>query len=159
MTSDYTLAYGTHPHSQDGRCAMEWVVHLAGGRHSDQPDCVSPVVRALCVALNDGLKCTERQRLRPYLTRTIGTASDDLDESRAWMALSWLIGVYAPTWLRRAGLDEAAGRLTAPRVDVHDAATLAAALQTLERVRGRADMARQEEFGDVVHWALTVAGR
>ena len=46
MTSDYTLAYGTHPNPQDGRCAMEWVAHLAGERHSDQPACVSPVVRA-----------------------------------------------------------------------------------------------------------------
>ena len=91
MTSDYTLAYGTHPNPQDGRCAMEWVAHLAGERHSDQPACVSPVVRAVCVALNDGLNCTERQRLRPYLTRMIGTAGDGLDEIRAWMALDWLI--------------------------------------------------------------------
>jgi hypothetical protein len=82
MTSDYTLAYGTHPNPQDGRCAMEWVAHLAGERHSDQPGCVSPVVRALCVALNDGLNCTERQRLRPYLTRTIGTTADGLADRR-----------------------------------------------------------------------------
>jgi hypothetical protein len=157
MTSDYTLAYGTHPNPQDGRCAMEWVAHLAGERHSDQPDCVSPVVRALCVALNDGLNCSERQRLRPYLTRTIGTDADGLDESRAWMALSWLIGVYAPTWLHHAGLDDAATRLGAPELDVRDAATLAAAQETLERGRRRARLARQEEFGDVVHWALTVA--
>ena len=115
MTSDYTLAYGTHPNPQDGRCAMEWVAHLAGERHSDQPDCVSPVVRALCVALNDGLNCPERQRLRPYLTRTIGTDADGLDESRAWMALDWLIGVYAPTWLRHAGLHDAAARLARAR--------------------------------------------
>jgi hypothetical protein len=157
MTSDYTLAYGTHPNPRDGRCAMEWVAHLAGERHSDQPGCVSPVVRALCVALNDGLGCTERQRLRPYLTRTIGTAADGLDESRAWMALGWLIGVYAPTWLRHAGLDDVAARLSARDLDVHDAATLAAALAVLESVRRRAHRARQEEFGDVIHWALTVA--
>jgi hypothetical protein len=158
MTSDYTLAYGTHPDPQDGRCAMEWVAHLAGERHSDQPDCVSPVVRALCVALNDGLNCTERQRLRPYLTRTIGTTDDGLDESRAWMALDWLIGVYAPTWLRHAGLHEPAARLPAPDGPVRDSASLIHALETLTRARREAHFARQEAFGDAVHWALAVAG-
>jgi hypothetical protein len=158
MTSDYTLAYGTHPNPQDGRCAMEWVAHLAGERHTDQPDCVSPVVRALCVALNDGLNCTERQRLRPYLTRTIGTTADGLDESRAWMALDWLIGVYAPTWLRRAGLHDAADQLDALDDCVRDSTTLARALETLLRVRRQTHLARQEEFGDVLHWALAVAG-
>jgi len=158
MTSDYTLAYGTHPNPQDGRCAMEWVAHLAGERHSDQPDCVSPVVRALCVALNDGLNCTERQRLRPYLTRTIGTADDGLDQQRAWMALDWLVGVYAPTWLRHAGLTDAAARLCVPDADVRDSAALARALEPLERARRRTHVARHEAFGDVLHWALAVAG-
>lgn len=157
MTSDYTLDYGTHPNPQDGRCAMEWVAHLAGERHSDQPACVSPVVRAVCVALNDGLNCTERQRLRPYLTRMIGTAGDGLDEIRAWMALDWLIAVYAPTWLRRAGLHDAAARLSAPDAVVRDSASLGHALEALERARRQTHAARQDEFGDVVHWALAVA--
>jgi hypothetical protein len=157
MTSDYTLDYGTHPNPQDGRCAMEWVAHLAGERHSDQPDCVSAVVRALCVALNDGLNCPERQRLRPYLTRMIGTAADGLDEWRGWMALDWLIGVYAPTWLRRAGLHDAAARLSAPDAAVPDSDALVGVLETLVRARREAHIARQEEFGDVVHWALAVA--
>jgi hypothetical protein len=157
MTSDYTLAYGTHPNPQDGRCAMEWVAHLAGERHSDQPTCVSPVVRALCVALNDGLDCQSRQRLRPYLTRTIGTADDSLDEPRAWMALDWLVRVHAPTWLRSAGLDEPADRL-ADRSAVATPDRLEAVLEPLERIRRQARAARQAEFGDVVHWALVVAG-
>lgn len=157
MTSDYTLAYGTHPSPQDGRCAMEWVAHLAGERHSDQPDCVSAVVRALCMALNDGLNCSERQRLRPYLTRMIGTAADGLDEWRAWMALDWLIGVYAPTWLRRAGLYDAAAPLCVPEAAVPDSGALVRSLETLARARRQAHVARQEEFGDVVHWALAVA--
>jgi hypothetical protein len=157
MTSDYTLAYGTHPNPQDGRCAMEWVAYLAGERHSDQPRCVSPAVRALCVALNDGLDGGERQHLRPYLTRTIGTAADGLDESRAWMALDWLIGVYAPTWLRHAGLHDAAARLRAHCGGIRDSASLVDALDTLERVRTHAHTARQEAYGDVIHWALAVA--
>jgi hypothetical protein len=157
MTSDYTLAYGTHPNPDDGRCAMEWVAHIAGEPHSDQPACVSPVVRALCVALNDGLDCSARQRLRPYLTRTIGTSRDGLDERRAWMALDWLIRVYAPTWLRRAGLGDAAARLAGCPATT-DASSLTAAIEQLGHARATARAARQDEFGDVVHWALAVAG-
>jgi hypothetical protein len=158
MTSDYTLAYGTHPNPQDGRCAMEWVAHLAGEHHSDQPACVSPVVRALCVALNDGLDCSARQRLRPYLTRTIGTAGDGLDERRSWMALDWLIRVYATTWLRRADLHDAAARLAATEHATTGPHALPGALDEIGRARAAARAARQEEFGDVVHWALAVAG-
>jgi len=111
MDTNYTLAYGTHETPADGRCAMEWVSYLAGESHSDQPACVSPVVRAFCVALNDGLEDDPRQRLRLYLARTIGTAGDGLDEWRAWIAMDWLIRTYAPAWLSCAGLSEAAGRL------------------------------------------------
>ena len=102
MNTDYTLAYGTHATPEDGRCAMEWVSHLAGEPHSDQPKCVSPALRAICIALNDGLDHEPRQRLRPLLTRTIGTADDGLDAARSWMAMDWLIREYTPTWLERA---------------------------------------------------------
>ena len=105
MSSDYILAYGTHASPQDGRCAMEWVSYLAGEPHSDQPTCVSPVLRAMCIALNDGLDQEPRQRLRPYLTRTIGTAEDGLDTWRGWMAMDWLARTYTPGLAapRRAG--------------------------------------------------------
>jgi len=111
MDTDYTLAYGTHATPEEGRCAMEWVSYLAGEPHGDQPVCVSPVLRAFCVAMNDGLEDAPRQRLRPYLGRTIGTADDGLDEWRAWLAMDWLIRTYTPAWLSGAGLDRAAGRL------------------------------------------------
>jgi hypothetical protein len=134
MSTDYTLAYGTHATPDEGRCAMEWVSYLAGEEHSDDPACVSPVLRAFCTALNDGLSDAPRQRLRPYLARTIGTADDGLDEARSWMAMDWLIRVYTPAWLGLARLTDAAGRLTSlpPVVDVAD---LQAALFPLELAR------------------------
>ena len=133
--TDYTLAYGTHARPEDGRCAMEWVSHLAGEGHTDEPACVSPVLRAFCIALNDGLDDIPRQRLRPYLTRTIGTAGDGLDEARAWMAMDWLIRVYTPAWLGLARLTDAAQRLTAlPTViDGRDLRSALAALQAARR--------------------------
>jgi hypothetical protein len=111
MSADYTLSYGTHGTPEDGRCAMEWVSHLAGEPHSAEPVCVSPVLRAFCTSLNDGLEDISRQRLRIYLPRTIGTSDDGLDDQRAWMAMDWLIRVYAPTWLSAAGLTGAGERL------------------------------------------------
>ena len=134
MTKDYTLAYGTHATAQEGRCAMEWVSHLAGEAHSDAPACVSPVLRAVCIMLNDGLADGPRQRLRPYLTRTIGTAGDGLDESRAWMSMDWIVRVFAPAWLRVAGLLESAAGLQS-RAAVTDDRTLLAALPELERAQ------------------------
>jgi hypothetical protein len=112
MSSDYRLAYGTHARPEDGRCAMEWVSHLAGEPHSDEPACVSPVLRALCTTLNDSLEDEPRQRLRPYLARTIGTADDGFDETRAWLAMDWLIRTYAPAWLGAAGLTSFGRRLS-----------------------------------------------
>ena len=139
MSSDYILAYGTHASPQDGRCAMEWVSYLAGEPHSDQPTCVSPVLRAMCIALNDGLDQEPRQRLRPYLTRTIGTAEDGLDTWRGWMAMDWLAralharpGCASPGWPTPADALESA-----------EAVTGAAACATRARAAGGAPAARR----------------
>lgn len=142
MTSDYTLAYGTHADPADGRCAMEWVSHLAGEPHSDQPRCVSPVLRALCIALNDGLDDLPRQRLRPYLGRTIGTADDRLDPARSWLAMDWLIRVYARVWIEAAGLS---GERLSALAPVLDESSLHSALPALDRARREARSARCEE--------------
>ena len=135
MSTDYTLAWGTHANPDDGRCAMEWVSYLAGEPHSDQPRCVSPVLRAFCTALNDSLEDEPRQRLRPYLARTIGTADDGLDEVRSWMAMDWLIRTYTRTWLGVAHLPGAARRL-ADLPEVVSSWDLGPALEALNIARG-----------------------
>jgi hypothetical protein len=158
MSSDYILSYGTHARPEDGRCAMEWVSHLAGEPHSDEPACVSPVLRAMCIALNDGLEHEPRQRLRPYLARTIGTADDGLDTQRGWIAMDWLIRVYTPAWLRAAGLDEIAAGL-AELPTIADGDSLRDALGVLDAARREARTARARMFG-VPHptgWAASVA--
>jgi hypothetical protein len=90
---------------------MEWVSYLAGEPHSDEPSCVSPVLRAFCISFNDDLDDETRQHLRPYLARTIGTAHDGRDSERAWLAMDWLVRVHTPAWLELAGLCEPAQRL------------------------------------------------
>ncbi len=137
MSSDYRLDYGTHARPEDGRCAMEWVSHIAGEPHSDQPTCVSPVLRGFCIALNDGLEDEPRQRLRPFLTRTIGTAGDGWDHHRAWLAMDWLIRTYTATWLAAAGLMDAAGRLRS-LAPVRSCAELPRALEAVQLARREA---------------------
>jgi hypothetical protein len=160
MSTDYTLAYGTHATPEEGRCAMEWVSFLAGEPHSDDPDCVSPVLRAYCTTLNDSLDDAPRQLLRPYLTRTIGTRSDGLDGERAWMALDWLIRVHTPAWLAAADVCAAAERL-AQLPAVTDSSTLKPALAALRDARGDTKAASIAERGSSRPVALSprAAGR
>ena len=160
MGTDYMLAYGTHQTPKEGRCAMEWVSHLAGEPHSDQPACVSTVLRAYCTSLNDSLDDGPRQLLRPYLARTIGTADDGLDEARSWMALDWLIRTYAPTWLAAAGLTVSAHQL-AELEPVMDACDLQGALVALRAARRDARAGWSSAVGAArpAAWAPWAAGR
>jgi hypothetical protein len=139
---------------------MEWVSYLAGEPHSDEPACVSRVLRAFCMTLNDSLEDGPRQRLRPYLARTIGTADDGLDETRSWMSLDWLIRTYAPSWLDAARLGGSARHL-ATLSPVVDAATLRAALAALGRARRDAHGAWSASLGPVrpAAWTPWAAGR
>lgn len=160
MGNDYTLGYGTHRTPGDGRCAMEWVSHLAGEPHSDQPACVSPVLRAYCTSLNDSLEDGPRQLLRPYLGRTIGTPGDGLDEARSWMALDWLIRTYAPTWLAAAGLTGSAHQLEEVSAVV-DVPELEAALVVLRTARRDSRTAWSSSLGAgrPAAWTPWAAGR
>jgi hypothetical protein len=137
VTNPYFLSQGSHPDGDAGRCAMEWVAYLAGEPHSDHPVCVSPVLTRFCVSLNDAMGDRERQKLRPYLARTIGTAGDGLDQRRSFMCLDWLIRTYAPAWLDLAGL---AGDAKALRdlPEIVDVETARRAAPIARRARARA---------------------
>ena len=113
MNNPYYLSMGNHTDPKDGRCAMEWVAYLAGEPHSDQPMCVSPVLTRFCIRFNDRLPDDERQKLRPYLARTIGTRGDGMDERRVQMCREWLVHCALPFYLDRAGRAETAARLRA----------------------------------------------
>lgn len=82
MSDQYRLSAGSHEDPADGRCAMEWIAYLAGEPHTDDPKCVDPKLRQVLMGLNDSLDDVNRQRLRPYLARAIGTANDGLHAYR-----------------------------------------------------------------------------
>jgi hypothetical protein len=105
------LDAGGHRDAGEGMCATEAVAWIAGEPHSDQPECLSPVLARLLRGLNDSLEPAERQQLKPLLAPCVGTASDDKDEQRRWLALNWLLHIVTPAWLELAGLSAAANEL------------------------------------------------
>jgi hypothetical protein len=142
-THEYALSRGRHASPDRGRCAMEWVAQLTGDAHTDRPDAVSPVAAEYVRHLNDVLADAPRQRLRPYLSRMIGTAGDGLDEQRAWSCALRLSRSCLPDALEAAGLGEHAQRLRfAPAVEVHGAVEAARASAATARAAAR-DRARR----------------
>jgi hypothetical protein len=154
MPDKYFLAKGSHDTPQDGLCAMEWAAYIAGESHTDQPECVSPILRSFCISVNDAWDDDMRQRLRPYLARCIGTAGDGMDQERGFLALDWQIRTCLPAWLRIAGLTSEADRVEAlaPIVDI-EAARVAGPV--VRAVREKADAARAaagDAAGDAAAW-------
>ena len=107
------LAQGNHPDRSNGLCVMEAVAWAAGESHTDYPRCVSPVIGAFLRSWNDGMDETDRQQLKGYVLKVIGTATSEADETRrAWLCTDWLVRVQAPAWLHLAGLGNEALLLT-----------------------------------------------
>ena len=108
-----TLSKGAH--DPDGKfCVMEAVAYLAGEPWSDTPDCASPVIGAFLRSWNDTLSDDDRQNLKRYIPRLVGSkGTPEHEDRRAWMALDWLVRDYTPAWLRLARLDVHADILTA----------------------------------------------
>jgi hypothetical protein len=107
------LDVGNHP--EEGRgCVMNWVARFAGEKVTDHPVCTSPVLTAFAIAFNDGVDQAPRDRLVPFIPRLVGTSGDpEADAVRVWLATDWLVRVFAPAWLRKAGLTAEADSLLA----------------------------------------------
>ena len=71
------LRHGSHADRDNGVCAMEAVAWLAGLPHTDAPSCACPVIRAFVISLNDRMDDQNRQKLKAYLPRIIGTRTSD----------------------------------------------------------------------------------
>ena len=88
-----------------------WYAHEA---HTDAPEAVSPVLATFVRFWAAGLDDNDRQRLKDFAVRMVGTNGDvDADRRRRWRAADWLVRVQAVSWLRAAGLGDAAERLAA----------------------------------------------
>jgi hypothetical protein len=145
QTNQYFLSKGAHTSPENGRCAMEWVAYLAGEPHSDSPPCVSPVLRRFGITLNDRLGDEDRQLLRPYLARCIGTAGDGRDPERIELLTRYVLRDSLPRLLDDAGCQEAARRVRELPLDL----TLMHVVSTLQDVRQVAFEARQRRLSDL----------
>ncbi len=108
------LTIGSHKDRSNGLCVMELTAWLAGEKHSDNPECVSPVIAAFLRRWNDDLDDATRQRLKPYAQSVIGTrVSKKVEAARAWLVTDWMVKTYTPAWLDLAGLKPQADALRA----------------------------------------------
>jgi hypothetical protein len=102
------LGRGSHDPPTNGleaACVMEAVAYVAGERFSDHPACASPIITAFLISWNDSMDDEDRQMLKPYIPRLVGTRTTKKDEEvRAWMLTDWLARECAPAWMRLAGL-------------------------------------------------------
>ena len=77
-----TLVEGIGRPRRSKLCVMSFVALLAGERHTDQPASASPLIGNLAIPLNDAMPLKERQRLKPFAARILGT-NDGRDRARA----------------------------------------------------------------------------
>lgn len=124
------LDSGEHSSPEAGMCVMEMASYIAREPWSDHPVCVSPVLGAFLRSWNDALDDQDRQLLKPYAAKVIGT-NDGQDEKRAWMCVDWLARTYLPAWLDLAGLNEYAAKIRALAV-IESSDTAEAAQPTLD---------------------------
>src|SRR5450759_3120404 len=107
------LHSGAHTSPAEGISLMEAVSNLAGEPWSNSPSCTSPVIAAYARSLNDWLPDAERQRLKAYVPRLVGTAEPDLEPRRAFACADAAVRVFAPLALAAADLVEEAAKLRA----------------------------------------------
>jgi hypothetical protein len=67
------LEPGSHSSPDEGVCIVELASILGRERFSDEPDCVCAVIGAFLRSWNDRASYVDRQRLRPYAARIVGT--------------------------------------------------------------------------------------
>jgi hypothetical protein len=115
----------TIPHARRGLrlTFLELVSWLAHEPHNDAPSSVSPVLATYARWFASALDRDRRQELKLRAQPMIGTGAPGgggapasltpADTERVWLTTDWMIRVQAASWLRLAGLVEAAGRLEA----------------------------------------------
>jgi hypothetical protein len=84
------LEPGSHASPEQGVCIVELASILAKEKFSDEPDCVCDVIGAFLRSWNDRASYVDRQRLRPYGARIVGTRSGRaITHGRRDLCLVW----------------------------------------------------------------------
>lgn len=151
LLDDLVLDVGYHHDWESGASVMEAVSYLAGEPFSSHPDCASPVIGTFLRSWGDDLNNKDRQTLKQYVPRLIGSkGTPEQEDTREWMVLDWLVRTYTPTWLRFAGLSDKADRLSGlPKFEA--GVDVAQVMPTLTAVRADADVARGPAWTTSAH--------
>ncbi len=137
MLESIALKYGSHGKPAGDAieaCAMEFVSYLANERWSNRPQCACPVLTTFVIALNDNWSDADRQRLKPFLPRLIGTRSTpEIEIKRGIASLDWTMRVHRPIWIAAAGYSEFAAKLRA-LTEIVDEASFKPAMAIQDKV-------------------------
>lgn len=151
-----TLGHGLHRNRKDGLCVMELVAWIADEPHSDRPECACPVIAGLMIRLNDSWTDADRQLLKPYALKVVGTRSTrEVETRRRWVMVDWSIRTFLPAMLDLAGLDEHATVLRALG-EIRDAATASASRELVVAAR-RASQEKRRDAADAYAYAAAAA--
>ncbi len=146
VLDDLVLGIGAHANWESGACVMEAVAYLAGEPFSDHPKCASRVIGTFLRSWNDSLNNRDRQVLKQYIPRLVGSkGTPEQEETRGWMAVDWLVRTHTPMWLRLAGLPDQADRLT-KLSEFQAGMDVAQLMPTLKAIRTDADAARETSW-------------
>ena len=107
-----TLARGSHELGDTDDCGNQALCFMEAFNVSRRlgvtdrcPTDVSETLHGFIVGLNDSLGTVQRQRLKLYRDRIVGTSGQpDADRRAAYMSVDWLIRTYTVAFLRLAGL-------------------------------------------------------
>ena len=94
---------GAHRSPRDGVCLMELASLMAEEKFSDRPRCVCAVIAAFLRDWNDRSGHAQRQHLRPYARRVIGSRSRrSVTHRRRDVCLIWSGANLSGNWASRA---------------------------------------------------------
>ena len=151
MTCPYLDPDGVQT-AEDGMSLMEAVACVAGEPHSYRPKCASPVIGDFLDTLEFCSNAEERQKLKRFIPKLIGTAASDAVElRRSWMALDWTVRVLAPAWLRLADFDAQADALEA-LAEIDGILTFKAARDTIREACFHTDDAWRATWDPATDW-------
>jgi len=111
------LEHGSHNDPDSGLCLLEAVALFAGEKHTDHPDCVSPLLANVGIRLNDRVTDLQRQDLKRFIPLVVGTANDGQDDARRWLAVDRSVRFLLPKYLDKLDRGEQAATLRGlPRI-------------------------------------------
>jgi hypothetical protein len=94
---------GSHASPRDGVCVVELSSVIAGEGFTDRPRCVCDVIGAFLRSWNDRSSHAERQLLRPYAKRIVGSrARRSVTRRRRDVCLTWAGADLTGNWASRA---------------------------------------------------------